>query len=84
MDGVFLPTTTTAQQPIYFVEVQFQRNSQFYSRFFSEIFLYLNKNEISNDWRGVVIYPRACFLASEIPRWSPLKKGDFEYGSPLF
>ncbi|NEO67197.1 MAG: pentapeptide repeat-containing protein, partial [Moorea sp. SIO4G2] len=27
---------------------------------------------------------RACFLASEIPRWSPLKKGDFEYGSPLF
>ncbi|NEP51449.1 MAG: Rpn family recombination-promoting nuclease/putative transposase [Moorea sp. SIO3C2] len=57
IDGVFLPTTTTAQQPIYFVEVQFQRDSQFYSRFFSEIFLYLNKNEISNDWRGVVIYP---------------------------
>ncbi|NEQ82604.1 MAG: Rpn family recombination-promoting nuclease/putative transposase [Moorea sp. SIO2I5] len=57
IDGVFLPTTTTAQQPIYFVEVQFQRDSQFYSRFFTEIFMYLNKNKISNDWRGVVIYP---------------------------
>ncbi|WP_324293445.1 MULTISPECIES: Rpn family recombination-promoting nuclease/putative transposase [Moorena] len=42
---------------MYFVEVQFQRDSQFYSRFFSEIFLYLDKTELSNDWRGVVIYP---------------------------
>ncbi|WP_287255777.1 Rpn family recombination-promoting nuclease/putative transposase [Moorena sp. SIO4E2] len=42
---------------MYFVEVQFQRDSQFYSRFFSEIFLYLYKTELSNDWRGVVIYP---------------------------
>ncbi|EGJ33166.1 MULTISPECIES: Rpn family recombination-promoting nuclease/putative transposase [Moorena] len=57
IDGVFLPTTTTAQSPIYFVEVQFQRDSEFYSRFFTEIFIYLNKNKISNDWRGVVIYP---------------------------
>ncbi|NEO60972.1 MAG: Rpn family recombination-promoting nuclease/putative transposase [Moorea sp. SIO4G2] len=57
IDGVFLPTTTTAQQPIYFVEVQFQRDSQFYSRFFSEIFMYLDQTELSNDWRGVVIYP---------------------------
>ncbi|NEO91247.1 MAG: Rpn family recombination-promoting nuclease/putative transposase [Moorea sp. SIO3G5] len=57
IDGVFLPTTTTAQSPIYFVEVQFQRDSQFYSRFFSEIFMYLNKTKLSNDWRGVVIYP---------------------------
>jgi len=57
IDGVFLPTTTTPEQPIYFVEVQFQRDSQFYSRFFSEIFIYLNKTKLSNDWRGVVIYP---------------------------
>ncbi|AOX00804.1 flagellar assembly protein H [Moorena producens PAL-8-15-08-1] len=56
IDGVFLPTTTTPEQPIYFVEVQFQRDSEFYSRFFTEIFMYLNKNKISNDWRGVVIY----------------------------
>ncbi|WP_424103248.1 Rpn family recombination-promoting nuclease/putative transposase [Moorena producens] len=57
IDGVFLPTTTTPEQPIYFVEVQFQRDSQFYSRFFTEIFMYLNKTKLSNDWRGVVIYP---------------------------
>ncbi|NEO11413.1 MULTISPECIES: Rpn family recombination-promoting nuclease/putative transposase [unclassified Moorena] len=57
IDGVFLPTTTTPEQPIYFVEVQFQRDSEFYSRFFTEIFMYLNKTKLSNDWRGVVIYP---------------------------
>ena len=57
IDGVFLPTTTNPQQPIYFVEVQFQPDTQFYSRFFSEIFLYLDKTELTNDWYGVVIYP---------------------------
>ncbi len=57
IDGVFLPASTTSEQPIYFVEVQFQGDSEFYSRFFSEIFLYLNKTKLSNDWRGVVIYP---------------------------
>ena len=81
IDGVFLPTTTTPQQPIYFVEVQFQRDSQFYSRFFSEIFLYLDKTELSNDWRGVVIYPSrnlekgATFRYRELldsPRVSPI------------
>ncbi|NEP14715.1 MAG: Rpn family recombination-promoting nuclease/putative transposase [Symploca sp. SIO2C1] len=57
IDGVFLPTVKKTQQPIYFVEVQFQGDSEFYSRFFSEIFLYLDKTKLSNDWRGVVIYP---------------------------
>ncbi|NEO75988.1 Rpn family recombination-promoting nuclease/putative transposase [Moorena sp. SIO4G3] len=57
IDGVFLPKTTTTQQPIYFVEVEFQGDSQLYARFFSEIFLYLDQTELSNDWRGVVIYP---------------------------
>jgi len=31
---------------------------RFYSRFFSEIFLYLHQTDLSNNWQGVVIYPR--------------------------
>ena len=56
IDGVFLPRTT--EVPIYFVEVQFQKDVGFYARFFSEIFMYLDKAPIPNDWRGDVIYPR--------------------------
>lgn len=54
---MFLPTSNTASLPIYFVEVQFQPDSNFYSRLFAEIFLYLRQNKPTNDWRAVVIYP---------------------------
>jgi predicted transposase/invertase (TIGR01784 family) len=56
IDGVFLPTQGD-QNPIYFVEVQFQLDAEFYSRFFTEIFLYLRQNKPQNDWCAVVIYP---------------------------
>jgi predicted transposase/invertase (TIGR01784 family) len=55
LDGVFLPTVPDT--PIYFVEVQFQADDTFYARFLSEIFLYLYRTELRNDWRGVVIFP---------------------------
>ncbi len=55
LDGVFLPNRD--EKSIYFVEVQFQRDLNFYSRFFSEIFLYLHKTDLKNNWRGVIIYP---------------------------
>lgn len=57
IDGVFLPSVSEANIPIYFCEVQFQNDNNFYGRLFAEIFLYLSKTEINNDWRGVVIYP---------------------------
>jgi len=72
IDGVFLPTTIKPQQPIYFVEVQFQEDSQFYSRFFSEIFLYLDKTELTNDWHGVVIYPSKNIDTGETQRYREL------------
>ncbi|MBD2744479.1 Rpn family recombination-promoting nuclease/putative transposase [Coleofasciculus sp. FACHB-1120] len=56
IDGLFLPSDDSADQPIYFVEVQFQRDERFYQRFFGEIFLYLSQYERANDWRGVVIF----------------------------
>jgi predicted transposase/invertase (TIGR01784 family) len=57
IDGVFLPASNTPSLPIYFVEVQFQPDSNFYSRLFAEIFLYLRQNKPTNDWRAVVLYP---------------------------
>lgn len=58
IDGLFLPAADSPHQPIYFVEVQFQRDSRFYSRFFGEIFLYLRQYELPNDWRAVVVYAK--------------------------
>jgi predicted transposase/invertase (TIGR01784 family) len=66
IDGVFSPDVDSPDQPIYFVEVQFQSDSRFYSRFFSEIFLYLRQYDVPNDWRGVVLYPQRS-LDSGVP-----------------
>ena len=55
IDGVFLPIQE--DNPIYFVEVQFQPDTELYSRLFSEIFLYLRQNKPRSTWRGVLIYP---------------------------
>jgi predicted transposase/invertase (TIGR01784 family) len=54
IDGVFLPARGD-ENPIYFVEVQFQPEPDFYSRFLTEIFLYLRQNKPQNDWCAVVI-----------------------------
>jgi predicted transposase/invertase (TIGR01784 family) len=56
IDGVFLPIQEE-NNPIYFVEVQFQSDTELYSRLLSEIFLYLRQNKPRSTWRGVVIYP---------------------------
>ncbi|MDZ8259954.1 Rpn family recombination-promoting nuclease/putative transposase [Nostoc sp. ChiQUE01b] len=56
IDGVFLPIQDE-ESPIYFVEVQFQPDSDIYLRLVSEISLYLRQNKRKNPWRGVVIYP---------------------------
>lgn len=56
IDGVFLPIQEV-DNPVYFVEIQFQLDAEFYSRFFVEIFLYLRQNKPVNDWRAVVLYP---------------------------
>lgn len=55
IDGVFLPTQV--QNPIYFVEVQFQPDPEIYYRLFSELFLYIRQYKPQNPWRSVVIYP---------------------------
>jgi predicted transposase/invertase (TIGR01784 family) len=64
LDGVFLPNRLS--QPIYFVEVQFQRDHRFYLRFFGEIFLYLHQSTLENDWQGVILYPTRSIESTDI------------------
>ncbi|WP_445626841.1 Rpn family recombination-promoting nuclease/putative transposase [Nostoc sp. DSM 114167] len=66
IDGVFLPVADTNHQPIYFVEVQFQKDNEFYARLFSEIFLYLRLYAPTSDWRAVVIFPRRSLEPTQV------------------
>jgi len=55
IDGVFVPTSRNLK-PIYFVEVQFQTDADFYYRLFTEIFVYLGQNKPKRDWRAVAVF----------------------------
>jgi len=68
LDGVFLPAQEY-DNPVYFVEVQFQPDSEFYSRFFAEIFLYLRQNKPQNNWRAVVLYPTQSVDTGELKHY---------------
>ncbi|MBD2197704.1 MULTISPECIES: Rpn family recombination-promoting nuclease/putative transposase [Calothrix] len=65
IDGVFLPTQAT-NNPIYFVEVQFQADADIYLRLVSEAFLYLRQNKPQHIWRGVIIYASRSIDVGEI------------------
>jgi predicted transposase/invertase (TIGR01784 family) len=56
IDGVMLPKRI--DDTVYFGEVQFQKDEQLYHRFFAELFLYLEQFPQTQDWRGLLIYPR--------------------------
>jgi predicted transposase/invertase (TIGR01784 family) len=64
LDGIFIPPPRLRQLPIYFVEAQAYRDKKgenFYRRFFTEIYLYLNDYVPSNNWRAVVIFTTRRF-----------------------
>ncbi|NJL60693.1 MAG: Rpn family recombination-promoting nuclease/putative transposase [Methylacidiphilales bacterium] len=56
----------------YFVEVQFQPDEKLYSRLFTEIFLYLHKTQLTNNWRGVIVYPSRNIDTGETDRYIEL------------
>ena len=64
--GLFLPSPDEPNLPIYFVEVQFQKDETFYYRLFAEIFLYLYQYKTINNWQAIVVYPRRS-IESEPP-----------------
>jgi predicted transposase/invertase (TIGR01784 family) len=57
IDGLLIPKRS-ASAPVYFSEVQFQRDEELYHRFFAEIFVYLKQYPQTPDWHGILIYPR--------------------------
>lgn len=71
IDGVFVPKNN-ALSPLYFIEVQFQPDKKFYSRLLTEIFLYLDKTKLTNNWRGVVVYPSRSVDVGETERYIEL------------
>lgn len=68
IDGVFLPTQGD-ENPIYFVEVQFQPDSEIYSRLVAEVSLYLRQNKPANDWGAVVVYPTRSVDTGDIKHY---------------
>ena len=54
IDGVFLPFDK--ENPIYFAEVQFQKDTKIYLRLFSEIFTYLRESEGELPWRAMILF----------------------------
>jgi len=72
LDGVFLHQNNHPQTTIYFCEVQFQEDEAFYQRFFTEIFLYLSKTDLTNDWRGVIVYPNPQVETNQVQRYREL------------
>ena len=65
IDGVFVPSSKSSSQTVYFVEVQFQKDQLLYHRFFAELFLYLAQNPATRDWQAVVVYPRSSLEPDE-------------------
>lgn len=66
IDGIFLPVPNLRERPIYFLEVQFQKDPEVYSRFFCEIFLYLRLYAPTKAWHAVVVFPRRSLEPIEI------------------
>jgi predicted transposase/invertase (TIGR01784 family) len=56
IDGLFLPKPEYPQDPIYFVEVQFQSDDNLYWRLITEAVLYLNQNKPKRTWQAVVLW----------------------------
>ncbi|MFM6350795.1 MAG: Rpn family recombination-promoting nuclease/putative transposase, partial [Dolichospermum sp.] len=56
IDGLFLPKPEYPQDPIYFVEVQFQSDDNLYWRLITEAFLYLNQYKPEKSWQAVVFW----------------------------
>ena len=76
IDGVLLPPEGKIA-PVFFVEVQFQKDEKLYERIFAETALYFYRNcEKFSDWQVIVIYPSQSTEQSKLyPHRSLLGNG---------
>lgn len=61
IDGLFLPKPEYPQDPIYFVEVQYQADDDLYWRLITETFVYLNQYRPDKAWKAVVLWAKRRF-----------------------
>jgi predicted transposase/invertase (TIGR01784 family) len=67
-DGILTPVENDPNLPIVFLEAQMQPDTDFYGRYFAEIYLDLKQYKIIRSWRGLLILKsRRHDLGSEIP-----------------
>jgi predicted transposase YdaD len=72
LDGVLTPVNENL--PLIFLEAQMQRDSDFYGRYFAELFLYLYQYKVKTSWLGLLIIKnRQDDLGSELPYENELK-----------
>ena len=72
IDGVFLPPPDAVDEPVFFVEVQFQKDELLYHRLFGELFMFLAQNPQISGWQAVVIFPRRSLEPEETKLYEPL------------
>jgi predicted transposase/invertase (TIGR01784 family) len=59
LDGLFTTTEEESELPLYFVEVQFYQEADFYDRLFPSIFLYFSQYKpVNSEWSVIVIFDR--------------------------
>ena len=58
IDGILIPDEIPQQRPVYFVEVQFQRDEGLYHRLFTELMFYLKQHPDTANGRAIIIYPK--------------------------
>jgi predicted transposase/invertase (TIGR01784 family) len=73
LDGLLTPIGDYPNLPLIFLEAQMQRDSEFYSRYFAGLFVYLHQYKVVRPWRGLLILNNHNQdLGSEIPYQSLL------------
>ena len=59
LDGLFTTTIESSDLPLFFVEVQFYQEADFYDRLFPSIFLYFSQYKpVNSDWYAIVIFDK--------------------------
>jgi predicted transposase/invertase (TIGR01784 family) len=66
-DGIFLPDRP--DKLIYFAEVQFQHNPDFFWEFITEINIYLNQYKPIQDWKGIAIFADRSFDVETLTKY---------------
>ncbi|WP_017295345.1 DUF2887 domain-containing protein [Geminocystis herdmanii] len=68
LDGLLTPLVENEKFPLVFLEAQMQKDSEFYSRYFGGIFIYIHQYKVKRNWRGLLILnDRHQDLGCEIP-----------------